>query len=78
MKSWRRGLLENWFGSPRSQPKIIALSGVADPYQPVERKLKLPRGCLEVLASFRNPVSIVTKNFLVTRDIDLLWELARH
>jgi DNA repair photolyase len=51
---------------------------VTDCYQPVERKLKLTRRCLEVLAEFRNPVAIVTKNFLVTRDLDLLSELARH
>jgi DNA repair photolyase len=54
------------------------MSGVTDPYQPVERRLKLTRGCLEVLAEFRNPVVLVTKNFLVTRDLDLLGELARH
>jgi DNA repair photolyase len=40
--------------------------------------LKLTRGCLEVLAECRNPVAIVTKNRLVTRDIDHLSELARH
>ena len=54
------------------------MSGVTDPYQPVERKLHITRGCLEVLAEFRNPVVIVTKNRLVTRDLDLLSELARH
>ncbi len=71
-------LLRRELASPRWQPKTIALSGVTDPYQPVERNLKLTRGCLKVLAAFRNPVSIVTKNSLVTRDIDLLRELARH
>jgi DNA repair photolyase len=60
------------------RPQMIALSGVTDPYQPVERRLRLTRGCLEVLAEFRNPVGIVTKNHLVTRDIDVLSELARH
>jgi DNA repair photolyase len=54
------------------------MSGVTDCYQPVERKLKLTRSCLEVFAEFRNPVGIVTKNALVTRDLDLLTELARH
>ena len=48
------------------------MSGVTDPYQPIERKLRITRGCLEVLAKFRNPVAIITKNRLVTRDIDLL------
>jgi hypothetical protein len=52
------------------------MSGVTDPYQPVERRLRLTRGCLEVLAEFRNPVAIITKNHLVTRDADLLAELA--
>jgi DNA repair photolyase len=51
---------------------------VTDPYQPVERKLKITRKCLEVLAGFRNPVAIITKNRLVTRDLDLLSELAAH
>jgi DNA repair photolyase len=64
--------------SERWKPKVVQLSGVTDCYQPVERRLKLTRACLEVLAEFRNPVTIVTKNHLVTRDIDLLRELARH
>jgi DNA repair photolyase len=54
------------------------ISGVTDPYQPIERRLKLTRRCLEVLAGFRNPVVIITKNLLVRRDVDLLGELARH
>src|ERR1044072_4578725 len=54
------------------------MSGVTDPYQPIERKLRITRGCLEVLAKFRNPVAIITKNHLVTRDIDLLGYLAKY
>jgi DNA repair photolyase len=60
------------------EPKYIGLSGVTDPYQPIERRLQLSRGCLEVLAEFRNPVAIITKNRLVTRDIDILQSLAAH
>jgi DNA repair photolyase len=59
------------------KPQVIAISGVTDPYQPVERKLGLTRSCLEVLAEFRNPVLIVTKNHLVARDCDVLADLAR-
>src|SRR5438046_2008539 len=70
-------LLRRELISPKWKPKVIALSGVTDCYQPVERKLRLTRRCLEVLAEFRNPVAIVTKNHLVTRDADLLGELAK-
>ena len=69
-------LLRAELASPKWQPKVVAISGVTDAYQPIERKLQLTRRCLEVLAEFRNPVIIVTKNQLVTRDIDLLKELA--
>jgi DNA repair photolyase len=71
-------LLRQELSSPKWQPQVIFMSGVTDCYQPVERKLKLTRRCLEVLAEFRNPVFIVTKNHLVTRDVDLLSELARY
>jgi DNA repair photolyase len=59
------------------KPQPIAMSGITDVYQPVERRLGLTRRCLEVFAEFRQPVAIVTKNHLVTRDIDLLRELAK-
>jgi DNA repair photolyase len=71
-------LLEEELSSPKWKPQVLVMSGVTDPYQPVERKLRITRGCLEVLAKFRNPVAIITKNRLVTRDIDLLGELASH
>jgi DNA repair photolyase len=70
-------LLRRELASSRWEPQVIAISGVTDAYQPVERRLQLTRRCLEVLAEFRNPVVIITKNELVTRDIDLLRELAR-
>ena len=72
------GLLRERLSSTRWEPKVLSMSGVTDPYQPVERKLGITRGCLEVLAGFRNPVVVVTKNHLVTRDTDLLSELARY
>jgi DNA repair photolyase len=58
------------------QPETLVMSGVTDPYQPVERELELTRSCLKVLAGYRNPVSIITKNYLVTRDIDILSDMA--
>ena len=62
----------------RALPQPVWLSGVTDPYQPIERRIQLTRRCLEVFAAFRNPVGIITKNALVARDADLLGELAQH
>jgi DNA repair photolyase len=70
-------LLRKELSSPKWQPRVLAMSGVTDCYQPAEKKLELTRKCLEVLLEFRNPVTIITKNYLVTRDIDILAELAR-
>lgn len=70
-------LLRKELSSPKWTPQVLAMSGVTDCYQPVEKKLQLTRRCLEVLLEFRNPALIVTKNYLVTRDIDVLKELAR-
>jgi DNA repair photolyase len=72
------GLLRKELASRKWKPQLLAMSGVTDCYQPIERRLQLTRKCLEVLAEFRNPVCIITKNNLVTRDIDLLRELAKH
>src|SRR5690349_3848700 len=58
-------LLRRELASPKWQPQFLALSGVTDCYQPIERKLQITRRCLEVLAAARNPVGIVTKNHLV-------------
>src|ERR1700731_4426672 len=71
-------LLEAELSSAKWEPKVLVMSGVTDPYQPIEKKLRITRGCLEVLAKFRNPVAIITKNPLVARDLDLLGELASH
>lgn len=63
---------------PRWQPQPIAMSGVTDCYQPAERQFRLTRQCLEVCAELRHPIFIITKNALITRDLDVLQELARH
>ncbi|TSA36005.1 MAG: PA0069 family radical SAM protein [Verrucomicrobiaceae bacterium] len=69
-------LLREQLESDRWTPEVLALSTVTDCYQPVERRLEITRRCLRVLADFRNPVGIITKNHLVTRDADILSELA--
>lgn len=71
-------LLRAELASRKWKPQVLAMCGVTDAYQPIERRLRLTRACLEVLAECRNPVAIVTKNRLVTRDIDFLSELALH
>jgi DNA repair photolyase len=71
-------LLRKELSSPKWVPKTVAIGGVTDPYQPVERRLELTRRCLKVFAEFRNPVGIVTKGALVARDRDVLGELARY
>lgn len=71
-------LLRDAFSKPGYKPVTLSLSGVTDPYQPVERRLGITRGCLEVLAECRHPVVLITKNLLITRDADYLEELARH
>jgi hypothetical protein len=71
-------LLRKELGAKKWQPQILGMSGVTDCYQPIERRLQLTRRCLEVLADFRNPVWIITKNRLVTRDIDILQMLVQH
>lgn len=69
-------LLRKELSAKKYQPQTIALSGNTDCYQPAERRFQITRSCLELLHEFRNPVGIVTKNYLVTRDIDLLKEFA--
>lgn len=70
-------LLRRELSHRRWKPQGVVMSGVTDCYQPAERAFKLTRACLEVFAEFRNPVSIITKNALVTRDIGVLAELAK-
>ncbi len=70
-------LLEKTYRSKAWKPQVVTFSGNTDCYQPVERVLGLTRRCLEVSLRFRNPASIVTKNSLVLRDLDILREMAR-
>lgn len=69
-------LLDREFAAQSWKPQTVVFSGNTDCYQPAERKLQLTRRCLEVFLKYRNPVSIITKNALIQRDIDLLKELA--
>jgi DNA repair photolyase len=71
-------LLRKELASPKWKPQIIVMSGVTDCYQPFERKFQVTRQCLEVLMDFQNPVGIITKNKLVTRDIDIFKRMARY
>jgi DNA repair photolyase len=71
-------LLEAELASPKYRPDVVAMGTNTDPYQPVERELKITRSILKVLSDFNNPVGIVTKNHLVTRDIDILADMARR
>ena len=71
-------LLRHELSSPRWKPQPIAMSGATDCYQPAERHFRLTRGVLEVCAQLRHPIFIITKNALITRDLDVLQELARY
>lgn len=69
-------LLRRELSARRWKPQVVAISGVTDAYQPIERRLEITRRCVEVFAEFRNPISIITKNALVTRDVDLFRQMA--
>lgn len=71
-------LLERTLSKKSWQPRPVIMSGATDPYQPIEKRLEITRQCLEVFLKFRNPVGIITKSFLITRDIDILKELAHY
>lgn len=70
-------LLEEAFRKKSWEPSPIMLSGNTDCYQPVEKKLEITRGILEVCLKYRHPVSLITKNALIVRDLDILSELAK-
>jgi len=69
-------LLRKELSSKKWAPRTLVMSGVTDPYQPIERNLKITRQCLQILVEFKNPVSLITKNQLIVRDLDYLSELA--
>jgi DNA repair photolyase len=69
-------LLEETLSKKAYVPRTIMMSGNTDCYQPIERKFKITRGCMEVFRDFKHPVCIVTKNHLVTRDIDIFKDMA--
>jgi DNA repair photolyase len=69
-------LLREFLCRPNWRADTIVMSGVTDCYQPAEREFRITRGCLEVLREARQPFAIVTKNALVTRDLDILGEMA--
>ncbi len=70
-------LLRKYLSQPHWEGEPICLSGVTDCYQPAEQRFRLTRACLEVAWEARQPISLVTKNALVLRDLDLLREMAR-
>ena len=69
-------LLRRELEKPSYHPETIVLGANTDPYQPIEREMRLTRRILELLTECRHPTGIVTKSALVLRDIDLLAELA--
>jgi DNA repair photolyase len=75
-KSNAATILEKQLVEPSWKVSPIMLSGNTDCYQPLERRMGLTRKMLEVLARFRHPVGVITKNSLITRDIDILKDLA--
>lgn len=71
-------LLRKAFRSRKWRSELVAFSGVTDCYQPLEAVWQLTRQCLEVCLEYRNPACVVTKSYLIRRDVDLLAEMARH
>ncbi|QDT66064.1 PA0069 family radical SAM protein [Calycomorphotria hydatis] len=69
-------LFRDWLARKNYEPEVIAMSGVTDCFQPCERKFQLTRQCLAVAEECGQPISIVTKNALVCRDLDLLASMA--
>jgi DNA repair photolyase len=78
MKPDAAKLLERELRQPKYRCDVMAMGTNTDPYQPVEREYRVTRQILEVLSAYNHPVSIVTKSALVTRDIDILADMARR
>lgn len=70
-------LLAKELSNPRHKPEPIMFSGNTDCYQPLERKFGITRKMLEVLLKFKHPASMITKNSMIRRDIDILSEMAK-
>lgn len=70
-------LLEEYLNKKNYEPVVMLLSGNTDCYQPQERKLKITRSLLQIFLKYRNPVSIITKNNLILRDLDILSEMGQ-
>ncbi|NND97300.1 MAG: PA0069 family radical SAM protein [Pirellulaceae bacterium] len=70
-------LLKDWLARPRWKPESMMMSGVTDPYQPIEKEKEITRGILQLMAQCKHPISVITKNALIERDIDLLAAMAR-
>src|SRR3989440_2332457 len=70
------GLLREELSRPSWRRELVAVGTATDPYQPVEGRLRLTRGCLTALADFRTPMHLITRGPLVVRDIDVLRRLA--
>lgn len=77
VKSRAPELLRESFDKPAWKGELVVFSGVTDCYQPLESKMRLTRGCLEVCVDYRNPVGVITKSPVIERDIEVLQELAR-
>jgi len=69
-------LLAKELSAPGYVPRTLAMGTNTDPYQPLEKKMRITRSILEVLRDFRHPVAIVTKSPLILRDLDILSEMA--
>ena len=71
-------LLRQELAARNYKPSVLAIGTNTDPYQPVERKLGIMRSILEVLNECNHPVGIVTKSHLITRDVDILADMAKR